>query len=429
MPIDSSKTRLRILWVKMGGLWPANSGGRLRSFHIINELSKSHEVTVLTTHGPLEMGAGLRENLPLCKRVESFLFAPAKKDSRLFLFSLAASWLSRYPVDVYKHQCPELAMEVKTLLASGDFDLCIADFLTAVPNVPLAGETPVVLFSHNVEYMIWQRLYDNELSWLKRQLLAIEWRKMRRFETRVCNSVAATISVSEEDAAQLREGSPDACITSVPTGVDIEYFSPAPETVKKPDSLVFSGSMDWFPNEEAMLYFIKEVLPLVRAKSPDVTLTIVGRNPSELLRTTAQNHAVEVTGTVSDIRPWLVSAELYIVPLRIGGGTRLKIYEALAMGLPVISSTIGAEGLDLQEGTHIVRADTAQAFAAQILHLLENPGLREQLGKNGRDLVVEKYSWSRIARNFEFQCRAAALQHEPGPSYKEITADFKNIRN
>lgn len=411
IPEVMGRPRLRILWVKMGGLWPANSGGRLRSYHMINELSRDNDVTVLTTHSPGESASELRARLPHCRRVDSRPFSPPKSTSKFFLVALVASWLSRLPVDIYKYQFPELRREVEFLLASGNFDLCIADFMTAVPNVAMTGTTPVVFFSHNVEYMIWRRLRDNEPSWLKRLLLNIEWRKMRRAEKHACNVAKATIAVSAEDAIKLQEICSSAHIDSVSTGVDIDYFTTDRTAFRNPFAIVFSGSMDWHPNEDAMLYFMKDVLPIVRAEIPEATLSIVGRHPSSRLRTAAMLAGVEVTGTVPDIRPWLDKASVYIVPLRIGGGTRLKIYEALAMGMPVVSTTIGAEGLSLVDDVHLLRADSTAAFAASIVTLLRNPALRTSLGEAGRQLMEENYGWSTIAQQFESLCRAAIAEN------------------
>ena len=402
--------RLRILWVKMGGLWPANSGGRLRSYHMINELSRANDVTVLTTHAPGESASELRAHLRFCRRVDSRPFSPPKSNSKVFLVALAASWLTRLPVDVYKYQFPELRREVEFLLAGGNFDLCIADFMTAVPNVAMKSTTPVVFFSHNVEYMIWQRLRDNEPSWLKRLLLTIEWRKMRRAERHACNVAKATIAVSAEDAIKLQENCVGTRINSVNTGVDIDYFTADGTEPKDPFALVFSGSMDWHPNEDAMLYFMKDVLPKVKAQIPQTTLSIVGRNPSTRLRTAAMLAGAEVTGTVPDIRPWLNKATVYIVPLRIGGGTRLKIYEALSMELPVVSTTIGAEGLGLVDDVHLLRADTTEELVTSIVTLLRNPGMRRSFGAAGRQLMQENYGWSRIAHQFESLCRAVITE-------------------
>ncbi len=404
-PVTGSVSRpLRILWVKVGGLWPLNTGGRLRSFHLLRELSASHQVTLLTTHGPDQDPEDLARQLPRC-RVQSLPHTPVKKSSGRFLLALVRSWLTSLPVDIYRSRVSALQAEVADSLASGDFDLVVADFLVAVPNVPLDGDTPVLYFSHNVEYMIWQRLGATEQRWPHKLLLAVEWRKMRRYEVAACRRAALTVAVSEQDRDQLGETLDQARIRAIATGVDLDYFQPGDRSKEAPREIVFSGSMDWHPNEDAMLFFMDSILPLVREKMPDVTVTVVGRNPSDRLRAAAERAGVRVTGTVPDVRPFVQGAAVYIVPLRIGGGTRLKIYEALAMGKAVVSTAIGAEGLPLEEGKHIVRADDPGDFARQVLALLEDPARREALGDAGRALMEERFSWSRVAQEFEAHCR------------------------
>src|SRR5690606_19941403 len=203
-------------------------------------------------------------------------------------------------------------------------------------------------------------------------------------------------------------------IHAVATGVDIHYFRPRPDVPVQPDTLVFTGSMDWHPNEDAMLYFIDEILPRIRRVIPTATLAIVGRNPSVRLRSVAEAAGVTVTGTVADIRSWVAEAAVYIGPLPIGGGTRLKIYEALAMGKAVVSTTIGAEGLPLREGQEILRADEPEAFAAQTVRLLRDAQECHRLGGAGRMLMEEHFSWSSVAADFESYCRRAVEEgHEP----------------
>ena len=404
---------MRILWVKIGGLWPANSGGRLRSYHIIAELSQQHEVTVVTTCRPDEDPAVLPPHLPHCEKVISVVHNAPKHGSTAFIAALAQSWLSPLPVDLYKYRVNEMRRIVTKLLRDGDYDLCVADFLTGLPNVPLhfsplpGGPVPVVLFTHNVEHMIWKRLCENERNPLKRLLLAIEWRKMRRYERRACQLADVTLTVSETDKELFRLLSPACNIHAIPTGVDINYFAPAPPGTEKELELVFSGSMDWFPNEDAMFWFMEDILPLVQKEVPNVRLTIVGRNPSAKLQRMGLDRGVNVTGTVDDVRPSVQHASVYIVPLRIGGGTRLKIFEALAMGKAIVSTTVGAEGLPLEDGKHLVLADTAETFASQVVALVNNPGKRARLGRAGRELVQARYSWSRVAGEFEELCRNA----------------------
>src|SRR5690606_188479 len=408
---------LRILWVKVGGLWPVDTGGRLRSFHTIAELSRRHRITVMTTHGAHERGNELAANLPGCD-VRSLQFNAIKRRSCRFPWAVLRSWLSPLPVDLHKYRYTMLREQVRTALDSGEFDLCIADFLTTVPNVPMNTATPVIFFSHNVEYMIWRRLCRNDSNPVRKLLLALEWRKMRRCEIEACRSARMTLAVSEDDRRRLVADSHDEemvqRIHAVATGVDIHYFQPRPDVPVQPDTLVFTGSMDWHPNEDAMLYFIDEILPRIRRVIPTATLAIVGRNPSVRLRNAADAAGVTVTGTVADIRSWVAEAAAYIVPLRIGGGTRLKIYEALAMGKAVVSTTIGAEGLPLREGEEILRADDPESFAAQTIKLLRDAQECNRLGRAGRMLMETHFSWSSVAADFENYCRRTVEEgHEP----------------
>jgi glycosyltransferase involved in cell wall biosynthesis len=407
-PTESPDPRLRILWIKVGGLWPLNSGGRLRSFHIIAELSRHHGLTVLSTHEPEENADALARHLPRCELVSSVPHTLSKPGSFGFIRDLLHSWLTPLPVSVYKCRNDALAAEAARALASGSFDLCIADFIYAVPNVDLHGPTPVVLFQHNVEYRIWQRTAANSRNPFRRALLALEWRKMRRYETRACRAARLTIAVSDDDRRLLLEDAPESRIESIPTGVDLDYFQAGIERLEQPGEIVFTGSMDWHPNEDAMLYFIDDILPLIRREVPEVTLTIVGRNASRQMRDAAAAAEVTVTGTVDDVRPYIRRAAVYVVPLRIGGGTRLKIYEALAMGKAVVSTTIGAEGLPLEEGVHLLRADDASTFAGRILELLASAERRQQLGMAGRHLMEQEYSWSRVAKDFGQLCLGLA---------------------
>jgi polysaccharide biosynthesis protein PslH len=180
----------------------------------------------------------------------------------------------------------------------------------------------------------------------------------------------------------------------------VDYFKPL-SVEEKPNSLVFTGSMDWLPNEDAILYFAEAILPLVKQECPEVTLEVVGRNPSRKLRVAAEREkSLRLTGWVEDIRPFLARGSVCIVPLRIGGGTRLKIFEAMAMAKPVISTTVGAEGLPVQSGKDLILADTPNDFAQSVICLLRDEHLRRRLGNGARTLVEENYSWRRVAESF-----------------------------
>jgi len=398
---------MRILWVKMGGLWPSTAGGRIRSLETLSCLSRRHDVTVVTTHGPGDDPDGLRRRLPYCERIVSIPFTAPRAGTPAFARALAGSWCSGSPVDLWKWQSRDVLEQVRSLVAAGGAEVCVADFLVSVGNIPLLPRVPTVLFQHNVEHMIWRRIADLERRPLRRALLEIEAWKMRQAERRACTAADLVVAVSDDDCQRLHALAPRSRCVAIPTGVDTAYFRPS--TAREvPRRLVFTGSMDWFPNEDAILYFVDAILPRIRAEIDDISLTVVGRNPSARLRAAVEPAGVTVTGTVDDVRPYVDEAALYIVPLRAGGGTRLKIFEALSMGKAVVSTRVGAEGLALTAGRDVVIADEPDAFAASVVALLRDPARRLAIGRAGRQLVQSRYSWERVSSEFEHHCQSVA---------------------
>ena len=239
---------------------------------------------------------------------------------------------------------------------------------------------------------------------------------MLRFEGRTLRRFDGVLAVSDADRstfARLYPGAIDGDVHIVATGVDTEFFSPSPSPPAG-RGLVFTGSMDWLPNEDGMLYFVREILPLIRAQEPDVTLSIIGRSPTPAVRRLAEEGGVEVTGSVDDVRPHIAAGRVYIVPLRIGGGTRLKIFEAMGMAKAIVSTTIGAEGLPVTSGRDIAIADEPASFADAVVRLIRDDAARQQLEAAARTLVVERYDWSAVAQDFEDAlARVCHAQQEP----------------
>jgi glycosyltransferase involved in cell wall biosynthesis len=377
----------------------------------VSALSRHHKVTLVTTHGPGDDPEGLARQLPECQQVISIPYDVPKRGSSAFPLALAKSWFSSYPVDLWKWRVDDVRERVHALVQHERIDVVVSDFLFAAANVPLGGTAPVVLFEHNVEYLIWKRLSGLERNPIKKLLFEIEWRKLRNKESELCRRSNLTIAVSEEDRERLATLAPGARTRAIPTGVDTSYFAPAGRP-PIPSRLVFSGSMDWHPNEDAVIYFGETILPRIRAQEPDASFAIVGRNPTQKLRDAAGRLGMIVTGTVDDVRPYLDEAAVYVVPLRAGSGTRMKIFEALGMAKPVVSTTVGAEGLALTDQKEFIAADDPADFAAAVVHLLHNEARRNELGLAGRALVVERYSWEQVAREFEALCEGVAPAHE-----------------
>ena len=224
---------------------------------------------------------------------------------------------------------------------------------------------------------------------------------MLQYEGEVCRSVRKVVAVSQADAETMRHTYGVSRVSPIPTGVDLDYFA-RPMSAPKLANLVFLGSMDWMPNIDGAVWFVREVLPLIRRRRPDCSLAIVGRRPtSEVGKLAESDSGITVTGTVPDVRPWLFGSLAAIVPLRIGGGTRLKIYEAMAAKVPVVSTTIGAEGLDVADGENIHLADMPDDFAARCVALLDSESERERLASNAWDMVASSYSWDAITRGME----------------------------
>jgi glycosyltransferase involved in cell wall biosynthesis len=227
------------------------------------------------------------------------------------------------------------------------------------------------------------------------------------------------VSDADRDTLQRLYGPLRSPVAVVPTGVDTTYFAPPPADPRH-THLVFTGSMDWLPNEDGMLFFVREVLPLIRQLEPAVTLSIVGRAPTPAIERLASESGIEVTGRVDDVRPHIARGAVYVVPLRIGGGTRLKIFEAMAMAKAVVSTTIGAEGLPVRDGEHLRIADTPRAFADAVLHLLQHDAERERLGRQARQLVVDRYDWAAAATELEKALVDVRLRGQRGG---EVNAD------
>jgi glycosyltransferase involved in cell wall biosynthesis len=227
---------------------------------------------------------------------------------------------------------------------------------------------------------------------------------MLRFERQTLARFDLVLAVSDADKqtfTRLYPGALRSAVHVIPTGVDTAYFAPDPERQVRPSHMVFTGSMDWLPNEDGMVYFVRHILPHIRQAEPDATLSIVGRTPTPTVRRLGDERGVEVTGRVDDVRPHIATAAVFIVPLRIGGGTRLKIFEAMAMGKAVVSTTVGAEGLPVSHARNIAIADEPARFAHAVVRLMRDADARRRMEDEARKLVVERYDWSAVAEDFE----------------------------
>jgi sugar transferase (PEP-CTERM/EpsH1 system associated) len=391
---------MRILWVKAGGLVPLDTGGKIRSYYILRELARRHEVTFFTFYAAHSPDTH-RELERIFQRVVCHQLQIPAQRSWADYRDYGRDFFSGYPHAVAKYCQPGVSEDLHKIMGEVAFDAVVCDFVTPAAVIPWEQACPKILFTHNVEAVIWRRHYQVAVNPLWKAVCLREYLAMDHFERHYLERAQHVLTVSENDRDYFARFTPPSKITVIPTGVDVNYFQPEPDA-ERPNSMIFTGSMDWLPNEDAVFYFAKRVLPLIRRQVPDATLRVVGRRPSERLRAlAAKDRGVQVTGQVEDIRPHVRGAAVYVVPLRIGGGTRLKIFEAMAMGKAVVSTSVGAEGLPVHDRRDILLADTPEHFARQVLGLLANREERIALGRAARALVEEKYSWAAVACRFE----------------------------
>ena len=375
---------------------------------MLRELKREHHITYLAL---VDDSSGQSERMLASEYCHELICVPhttRPKFSAGFYVELAGNLLSGLPYFMKKYQSSKMTETIESLLKRDEFDVLVCDFLQPSVNIPDRITTPTVLFQHNVEAMIWKRHYEVQSNPFKKKYLYNQWMKSRRYEQAACRRFDMVVTVSDSDEKQLRDEYGVRNVAAIPTGVDIDYFSPQDEISREPNNIVFTGSMDWLPNEDGMQYFIREVLPAIRQKLPATTLTVVGRDPyPSLIDLSKSLEGIEVTGRVDDVRPYIARASVFIVPIRIGGGTRLKIYEAMAMGTPVVSTTVGAEGLPLESGKDLLIADTPADLAGAVTGLLTNPQAAREMGFRSAKLMQEHYAWKNVARVFANVCDSA----------------------
>jgi len=399
---------MRILWIKTELLHPVDKGGKIRTYQMLRALVRNHHVTYLCLDDGTAGANALAQSQEYAQDLITVPFVPPAKGSYKYIVALLRNILSPLPYAIARYQSVSLQVQVAKLAPT--VELVVCDFLTPAVNIDQSLQSQAVLFQHNVEAMIWGRRAQVPQSWLRRAYMRLQAQRMTKFETAMCRGFRHVVAVSADDAEVFRRDYAVGSVSHVATGVDLEYFAPAPGVRRNAMELVFVGSMDWMPNDEGIRWFIGEVLGLVRKRIADVRLTIVGRSPTTALRASiAGQPNVEITGTVDDVRPYLARAALSVVPLRIGGGTRLKIYEAMAMGVPIVSTHIGAEGLPVQDGEHLLLVDSPEAQSAAIIKLLQQPGEAARIADNARNFVQLNCSWDAVAAQFVANCSATRL--------------------
>ena len=419
---------MRILWLKTELLHPVDKGGKIRTYQLLKQLKTDHHITYLTLDDSTSPQDAATSATEYCHELIRIPHLTRPKFSAGFYAELALNLASSLPYAIRKYKSEAMTRAITEATSKNFFDVVICDFLAPAVNLPRDLQTPVVLFQHNVEAEIWRRHYNVQQNAAKRLYLYRQWRKMQRFERDVCRRVDSVIAVSETDSEMMERDYGLAKVPNIPTGVDVDFFKPLNSATARPNSLVFTGSMDWLPNEDAMQYFINDILPIVKQKIPNVHLTIVGRNPyPSLVELAQQDPALTVTGRVDDVRCYIEDAVAFIVPIRIGGGTRLKIYEAMAMEKPVISTTIGAEGLPVYDGAQLLIADDPKTLAEAVVMVLSDSELATRLGTSAAQLVRQNFGWPGVATSFVDICRAVIVNDTPKLTHNQQVEPLKSV--
>jgi len=386
---------MKILMMSPWLPYPPNWGFAKRVFHVLEVLGRRHELTLLSYTAPdddPEAVAVLRQHCTAVHTVPAPSFALGKRAAQaMSVFS---------PRSFQRQTIHSAAMQAKldALSAATAFDVI------HVESSQLAGfrfdpRPRLVLDEHNIEYELYYRMYQTETSAARRWFNWLEYAKFKREETASWRAADGCVMTSQREADVLAGIVPGVPSAVVPNAVDTDFFAPV-ETAVEPDTVVLTGLMKYRPNVDGALFFVRDVMPRLLSRRPDTTFYIVGGEaPPEVLRLASRN--VVVTGRVDDVRPYVHKAAVFAVPLRMGSGTRLKVLEGLAMGRPMVSTTLGCEGIDVEHGRHLLIADGADAFADATLQLMTRPDLARHLSAEGRALMLQKYRWEHAVEALE----------------------------
>jgi sugar transferase (PEP-CTERM/EpsH1 system associated) len=392
----------KILFLTPDLPYPPHQGAAIRTFNLIKHLAVSYDIHLLSFAPQGNQSDRISVLKAYCADVATA--PPPARSTR----SRATSLLfSRQPDMALRLPSQHLANQLRICLTHERFDFVQIEALEMAPYGLLAkqlrlGSSPRLIFDDiNAEHLLQKRAFESDLRrpnrWLASLYSSIQWLKLRRYEALVCRQMDSVVVVSQADADALHSLVPDLKFTIVPNGVDTAYYSPSKVSTESDATLVFTGKMDFRPNVDAVLWFTQEVWPAIREQVPAARFYVVGRSPHRRLRPLNGVPGITLSGYVEDVRPYMAEAGVYIVPLRVGGGTRLKVLEAMSMGKAIVSTSLGCEGLDIHPGRHLLVADQPQAFAEKVVSLIRDAKGRRELGAAARSLVKSRYDWRDIA--------------------------------
>jgi glycosyltransferase involved in cell wall biosynthesis len=391
---------MRFLFLSPRQCWPPLSGAKLREYYFARALGQHADLTHVHFTEPGAAPLTLAD-LPFCREV-----IPIPKPRAYTPWKIVRGLTGRWPLPVLNYTSSEMSAALTRAVRSEHFDLVHLDSIHMAASVePVAeamGATPRVVYNwHNIESEVMRRYRASEHSPFRRLYSAITARQLAQLERSILNSAFGHVVCSDRERDRLLEIAPEARIAVVPNGVDTAYFENTATLAAPPTRIVFVGLMNYHANVEAAVSFARDVWPRLCSRLPGVTLTIVGASPAPAVLALRGGPGIEVTGTVPDVRPYYREALAAIVPLRTGGGTRLKILEAMAAGVPVVSTPLGAEGLDVTPGENIILADPddPDSWAREMASLAESQPIRRQLTESARQLIRARYDWTMLGES------------------------------
>jgi glycosyltransferase involved in cell wall biosynthesis len=407
---------MRILFTTLAYPFPPTNGQRLRNWALLHALAEEgHDVSLISFAEPGELEGDHREAQRICRTLERIPLATEGNGHQAAHFNRLRALGSLLPYGAWRHRSEAMRAAIERRLAADSFDLVICDDVYNFQNLPAQKRVPVILNKHDITHVILRRYLEYEQNPLKLGYGWMEYAKLRRWEAHACVASAGVFACSPLDRDLMQEFSPGARLAVVPNVIDVTKFAPA----KKDDgkTILYVGALDWFPNQDAVEFFGAKIFPKLRELTPEAVFRVVGRRPPEdLQRRFAGVSGIEFTGMVPEVRVELEKAAVCVVPLRIGSGTRLKILEAAAMGKPVVSTRIGAEGLNFQDRSEILLVDEPSEFAQAVASLLASPGQRSAIGLRARARVEREYSLAALRR--AIREALANLAHENETSSK-----------
>ncbi len=403
---------MRILWLGHNLAYPPKGGPLQRNYNLLREAAREHEVHALVFDQPASRPHGVTPQdcvEALSKFCASVDWIPLPADS----FGVGRYWrafsglVAGEPYEFRWLRSKEMVARLQRLIGRLHFDVVHADTLGLSPYVPLIPHAGTVLNHHDIESALVKRRASHERSALWRAFWLKESASLLAAENRWCPTFDANVVVSEDEGQLVKPSCQDSAICVVPNGVDVEYFTPRPDPGGA--RLLFCGRLDQLANKGAITYFFKSIWPRLIGRNRNVEIEVVGKNPPNwLVQLSRDDHRVHVPGFVDDVRPYFHKSTVFVCPITDGGGTRLKILDALSMGMPIVSTTFAASGLCLKHERHMLLADSPDDFVHRVLQLLSNSMLRKRLSLAGRQVVDSLYSWNVIGRNL---CDTYALAH------------------